>query len=143
MASRSSGCPTSAIPAGPGRAPGTTAANRRYLQSGHLNPNWTAITQAFGGCAGNLRDGQLLVLRSTVFRGVTALVEAAMFARRFAAKPLLRRRNGESMRLIRDTSRKGRKFPVSLINYGRSMTRLMTGRILFLASGRQAKCHRR
>ena len=69
MASRSSGCPISAAPRGPGRAPGTTAANRRYLQCGHLNPNRTAITQAFGGCAGNLRDGQLVVLRSTVFPG--------------------------------------------------------------------------
>ena len=77
-----SGCPISAAPRGPGRATGTTAANRRYLQRGHLNPNRTAITQAFGGCAGYLRDGQLPVLRSTVFPEVTALVpHQAMFAR--------------------------------------------------------------
>ena len=68
--------------------PGTTAANRCYLQRGYLNPNRTAITQAFSGFADYLRDGQLLVLRSTVFPEVTALVEAAMFAHRFAAKPL-------------------------------------------------------
>ena len=33
----------------------------------HLDPNRTAITQALGECAPYLRDGQLLVLRSTVF----------------------------------------------------------------------------
>ncbi len=41
----------------------------------HLNPDQTAIPKALGGCAGNLRDGQILILRSTVFPGVTALVE--------------------------------------------------------------------
>src|SRR6202012_4358291 len=41
----------------------------------HLNPNQAAIPKALGGCAPCLRDGQLLVLRSTVFPGVTALVE--------------------------------------------------------------------
>jgi UDP-N-acetyl-D-mannosaminuronic acid dehydrogenase len=41
----------------------------------HLNPNQTAIPKALGGSAPFLRDGQLLILRSTVFPGVTALVE--------------------------------------------------------------------
>jgi UDP-N-acetyl-D-mannosaminuronic acid dehydrogenase len=41
----------------------------------HLNPRQTAIPRALAGCAPFLRDGQLLVLRSTVFPGVTALVE--------------------------------------------------------------------
>ena len=41
----------------------------------HLNPNQTAIPKALGTCSPYLRDGQLLVLRSTVFPGVTALVE--------------------------------------------------------------------
>src|SRR5215472_7418461 len=40
-----------------------------------LNPDQGAIPNALGGCAPYLRDGQLLVLRSTVFPGVTALVE--------------------------------------------------------------------
>ena len=44
----------------------------------HLNPKQTAITKALGGCSGYLQDGQLLVLRSTVFPGVTALVEKMM-----------------------------------------------------------------
>ena len=44
----------------------------------HLNPNQTAITRALGGCSDYFRDGQLLVLRSTVFPGVTALVEKMM-----------------------------------------------------------------
>ena len=44
----------------------------------HLNPKQIAITKALSGCSEFLRDGQLLVLRSTVFPGVTALVEKMM-----------------------------------------------------------------
>ena len=39
------------------------------------HPKQTAIPGVLEGCAEYLRDGQLLVLRSTVFPGVTALVE--------------------------------------------------------------------
>ena len=41
----------------------------------HLNPDQAAIPNALGGCTAYLRDGQLLILRSTVYPGVTALVE--------------------------------------------------------------------
>jgi UDP-N-acetyl-D-mannosaminuronic acid dehydrogenase len=41
----------------------------------HLNPDQAAVPRALRGCAGYWRPGQLLVLRSTVFPGVTALVE--------------------------------------------------------------------
>ncbi len=41
----------------------------------HLNPDPRAIPRALGTCTPYLRDGQLLVLRSTVYPGVTALVE--------------------------------------------------------------------
>jgi UDP-N-acetyl-D-mannosaminuronic acid dehydrogenase len=41
----------------------------------HLNPDQQAIPRALAGCAQYLRDGQLLILRSTVYPGVTALVE--------------------------------------------------------------------
>jgi UDP-N-acetyl-D-mannosaminuronic acid dehydrogenase len=41
----------------------------------HLNPDPTAIPKALGVCAEYFRDGQLIVLRSTVYPGVTALVE--------------------------------------------------------------------
>ena len=41
----------------------------------HLNPDQQAVPRALAGCAEFLRDGQLLVLRSTVYPGVTALVE--------------------------------------------------------------------
>jgi UDP-N-acetyl-D-mannosaminuronic acid dehydrogenase len=44
----------------------------------HLNPDQRAITEALGGCSEYFRDGQLLILRSTVFPGVTALVEKTM-----------------------------------------------------------------
>jgi len=47
----------------------------------HLNPDPQAIPRALEGCAEFFRDGQLLVLRSTVFPGVTRLVER-MFAER-------------------------------------------------------------
>jgi UDP-N-acetyl-D-mannosaminuronic acid dehydrogenase len=41
----------------------------------HLNPDPNAIPAALAGCSAFFRDGQLLVLRSTVYPGVTALVE--------------------------------------------------------------------
>jgi UDP-N-acetyl-D-mannosaminuronic acid dehydrogenase len=41
----------------------------------HLNPDPRAIPEALGTCAPFFRGGQLLVLRSTVYPGVTALVE--------------------------------------------------------------------
>jgi UDP-N-acetyl-D-mannosaminuronic acid dehydrogenase len=41
----------------------------------HLNPDQNAIPKALGSCAPHLKDGQILILRSTVFPGVTALVE--------------------------------------------------------------------
>jgi UDP-N-acetyl-D-mannosaminuronic acid dehydrogenase len=44
----------------------------------HLNPDPQAIPAALGVCAEYFRDGQLLVLRSTVYPGVTALVERMM-----------------------------------------------------------------
>jgi UDP-N-acetyl-D-mannosaminuronic acid dehydrogenase len=47
----------------------------------HLNPDPQAIPRALGLCDEYFVDGQLLVLRSTVYPGVTALVER-MIARR-------------------------------------------------------------
>ena len=41
----------------------------------HLNPDRRAIPRALAACADYLRDGQLLVLRSTVYPGSTRLVE--------------------------------------------------------------------
>jgi len=41
----------------------------------HLNPDLGAVPQAIERCAEHLRDGQLIVLRSTVYPGVTALTE--------------------------------------------------------------------
>ena len=41
----------------------------------HLNPDLDAVPRAIEAIADQLRDGQLLVLRSTVYPGVTAMVE--------------------------------------------------------------------
>ncbi|MEU7932517.1 nucleotide sugar dehydrogenase [Micromonospora echinofusca] len=41
----------------------------------HLNPDLGAVPRALERCAEHLRDGQLVVLRSTVYPGVTALTE--------------------------------------------------------------------
>ena len=41
----------------------------------HLNPDPNAIPAALEACSAYFRDGQLLVLRSTVYPGVTELVE--------------------------------------------------------------------
>ena len=41
----------------------------------HLNPDPEAVSRAIGGVGEHLVDGQILVLRSTVYPGVTRLVE--------------------------------------------------------------------
>jgi UDP-N-acetyl-D-mannosaminuronic acid dehydrogenase len=41
----------------------------------HLNPTFTAIHKAIELCANQLRDGQVLILRSTVFPGISKLVQ--------------------------------------------------------------------
>jgi UDP-N-acetyl-D-mannosaminuronic acid dehydrogenase len=46
----------------------------------HLNPDPNAIPAALATCSAYFRDGQLLVLRSTVYPGVTALVEKMIAA---------------------------------------------------------------
>ena len=46
----------------------------------HLNPDPRAIPRALQACAEHFRDGQLLVLRSTVYPGVTAQVERMVAA---------------------------------------------------------------
>jgi UDP-N-acetyl-D-mannosaminuronic acid dehydrogenase len=44
----------------------------------HLNPDPRAVPRALSQCAPYLRDGQLLVLRSTVYPGVTERVESVV-----------------------------------------------------------------
>ena len=50
----------------------------------HLNPDPASLPRALEGCAPHLRDGQLVVLRSTVYPGVTALVEQMLTDRGLA-----------------------------------------------------------
>lgn len=44
----------------------------------HLNPDPNAVVQALAEITHHLKDGQLLVLRSTVFPGVTKRIEALL-----------------------------------------------------------------
>jgi UDP-N-acetyl-D-mannosaminuronic acid dehydrogenase len=46
----------------------------------HLNPDHGAVGRAIGACAQYLQDGQILILRSTVYPGVTAHVERTVAA---------------------------------------------------------------
>lgn len=41
----------------------------------HLNPRFSAIHRAIDSCGGHLRDGQLFVLRSTVFPGLSEQIQ--------------------------------------------------------------------
>ncbi|HYI46049.1 MAG TPA: nucleotide sugar dehydrogenase [Actinomycetota bacterium] len=41
----------------------------------HLNPDPRSIPRALSLCAEHLRDGQIVILRSTIYPGVTAMVE--------------------------------------------------------------------
>lgn len=50
----------------------------------HLNPDLGAVPRALERCGDQLRDGQLIVLRSTVHPGVTALTERQLAARGLA-----------------------------------------------------------
>ncbi|MBW6433822.1 nucleotide sugar dehydrogenase [Actinoplanes hulinensis] len=47
----------------------------------HLNPDLGAVPRAIERCVEHLRDGQLIVLRSTVYPGVTALTEKLLISR--------------------------------------------------------------
>ncbi|NBE82017.1 nucleotide sugar dehydrogenase [Micromonospora rubida] len=47
----------------------------------HLNPDLSAVPRALERCAEHLHDGQLVVLRSTVYPGVTALTEKLLASR--------------------------------------------------------------
>ncbi|MFF3865227.1 nucleotide sugar dehydrogenase [Micromonospora sp. NPDC001898] len=47
----------------------------------HLNPDLGAVPRALERCAEHLHDGQLVVLRSTVYPGVTALTEKLLASR--------------------------------------------------------------
>lgn len=42
----------------------------------HLNPQFTAIHKAIDLCCDYLRDGQILILRSTVFPGISKLIQS-------------------------------------------------------------------
>jgi UDP-N-acetyl-D-mannosaminuronic acid dehydrogenase len=50
----------------------------------HLNPDLSTVPHALERCADHLRDGQLIVLRSTVHPGVTALTARQLAARGLA-----------------------------------------------------------
>ncbi|HEV7707058.1 MAG TPA: nucleotide sugar dehydrogenase [Asanoa sp.] len=50
----------------------------------HLNPDLDAVPRALDRCAEHLRDGQLVVLRSTVYPGVTALTEKLLASKGIA-----------------------------------------------------------
>lgn len=47
----------------------------------HLNPSFTAMHRAIDSCADHLRDGQILVLRSTIFPGISEHVKRDLEAR--------------------------------------------------------------
>jgi len=47
----------------------------------HLTPSFTAIRRVVESCAVHLRDGQVLILRSTVFPGISAHVQKDLEAR--------------------------------------------------------------
>ncbi|GAA1864595.1 nucleotide sugar dehydrogenase [Asanoa iriomotensis] len=50
----------------------------------HLNPDLGAVPRALERCAEHLHDGQLVVLRSTVYPGVTALTEKLLASKGLA-----------------------------------------------------------
>jgi UDP-N-acetyl-D-mannosaminuronic acid dehydrogenase len=49
----------------------------------HLKPTFTAMLRAIESCSAYLRDGQILILRSTIFPGISAHVQKDLEARGF------------------------------------------------------------
>ena len=47
----------------------------------HLNPSFTGIQRAIDGCIDHLRDGQILILRSTVFPGISEHIQRYLDAK--------------------------------------------------------------
>ncbi|HEY1249728.1 MAG TPA: nucleotide sugar dehydrogenase [Thermoanaerobaculia bacterium] len=47
----------------------------------HLTPSFTGIHRALEACGSNLRDGQILILRSTIFPGISEHVQKDLAAR--------------------------------------------------------------
>jgi UDP-N-acetyl-D-mannosaminuronic acid dehydrogenase len=70
----------------------------------HLTPSFTAMNRAIDACADHLRDGQILILRSTIFPGISEHIQKDLKARgldiRVAFCPE-RVAQGQSLREIR------------------------------------------
>jgi len=47
----------------------------------HLTPSFTALNRAIDSCANSLRDGQILILRSTIFPGISEHIQKDLTAR--------------------------------------------------------------
>ncbi len=47
----------------------------------HLKPSFTAMRRAVGSCSAHLRDGQILILRSTIFPGTSKHIQEDLEAR--------------------------------------------------------------
>lgn len=47
----------------------------------HLTPSFTGMDRAIEACAGYLRDGQILILRSTIFPGISENIQKNLAAR--------------------------------------------------------------
>lgn len=47
----------------------------------HLTPSFTAMDRAIDACSAHLRDGQILILRSTIFPGISKHVQKDLTAR--------------------------------------------------------------
>jgi len=70
----------------------------------HLTPSFTGLKRAIEACSAHLRDGQILILRSTIFPGISAHIQRDLDARgldiRVAFCPE-RVAQGQSLREIR------------------------------------------
>jgi UDP-N-acetyl-D-mannosaminuronic acid dehydrogenase len=71
----------------------------------HLNPTFNAIHRAIEGCLSHLRDGQVVVLRSTVYPGITEHIQALLRSKGLAIEVAFcpeRVAQGHSLREFRE-----------------------------------------
>jgi UDP-N-acetyl-D-mannosaminuronic acid dehydrogenase len=70
----------------------------------HLTPSFTGMNRAIEACAAHLRDGQILILRSTIFPGISEHIQKDLRARGLAVDVAFcpeRVAQGNSLREIR------------------------------------------
>jgi UDP-N-acetyl-D-mannosaminuronic acid dehydrogenase len=101
----------------------------------HLTPNFGAMQRALEQCAGELRDGQTLILRSTVFPGISAYTQRWLRNRNLDVRVAFcpeRVAQGQSIREFRTLPQIVSAFDASTLARVRELFSILTPEIVEL-----------